>query len=161
MSNHKTITLEAFKRLNPCWIRQGREGDLNKIGARKTEWSALDILRLPNDEVSAEDRLWSARWLIEDKIMHEFACRCAEEALKLVKNPDPRSVAAIAAKRAWLLGEIDNEQLASARAAAWAAAWAAASDAAWASARAAAWGNQINILIELIEKENENKHEQV
>jgi len=155
MSNHKTITLKAFKRLNPCWLRNGKESKLDEIASRRAEWSALDILRLPNDEVSAEDRLWSARWLIEDKIMHEFACRCAEEALKHVKNPNPRSVAAIAAKRAWLRGEIDDAQLEAARDAAWEAARDAAWDAAWEAARE----NQINILIELIEKEHE--HEQV
>ena len=135
MSAHKTITLEAFKRLNPCWLRNGKERELDEIGARKAEWTALDILRLPNDEVCAEDRLWSARWLIEDGIMHEFACRCAEESLKLVKNPDPRSVAAIAAKRAWLREEIEDGEL----------------DAARDAARDAAMENQINILIELIE----------
>ena len=69
--------------------------------------------------------------------LHEFACWSAEQALKLVKNPDPRSVAAIAAKRAWIRGEISDVELAAARAAAWAAwaaAWAAARDAAWAAA---------------------------
>lgn len=136
----KTITLAAFKKLNPCWLQDGRESKLDEIGARKERWSAIDILRLPNDEVSAGDRLWSARFLIPDKIMHEFACRCAEEALKLVENPDPISVAAITAKRAWLRGEINDEQLA--------AAWAAA----WDAARAAAWENQIKILLELLEE---------
>jgi hypothetical protein len=72
-------------------------------------------------------------------ILHEFACWCAEGALRLVKNPDPRSVAAIAAKRAWLRGEITEKELAAARAAAWAAAEAAAWAAAEAAARAAAW----------------------
>ena len=131
----KTITLKAFKKLNPCWLKNGMEAQLDAIGARKERWSALDILRLPTEEVSAEDRLWAASFLIPDKILHEFACRCAEEALKLVPNPDPRSVAVIAAKRAWLRGKITNEQL----------------DAARAAARDAAWENQIKILIELVE----------
>ena len=67
-------------------------------------------------------------------VLHEFACRCAEDALQLIESPDPRSIAAIKAKRQWLKGEIGDEELqaawAAARAAAWAAAWAAASDAA-------------------------------
>ena len=167
----KTITLKAFKKLNPCWLESDEKSSkLEEIGLRKDRWSAVDILRLSNDEVSAEDRLWSARWLIDDKIMHEFACRCAEEALKLVESPDPRSVAAIAAKRAWLRGEINDEQLAAARdaarRAAWAAAVAAARDAAraaaWAAAEGATWAaawaaagdaareNQIMILLELL-----------
>jgi hypothetical protein len=72
-------------------------------------------------------------------ILHEFACLCAEDALKLVKDPDIRSVAAIKAKRDWLAGKIISKELA----AAWAAARAAARDAAEAAARdaaeAAAW----------------------
>ena len=63
-------------------------------------------------------------------ILHEFACRLAERAMKRAGNPDPRSVAAIAAKRAWLRGEMTDEQLA--------VAWAASIDAAWAAGRAVA-----------------------
>lgn len=76
--------------------------------------------------------------------LHEFACWCAERALKQVKNPDPRSVAAIEAKRKWLRGEINDAELDAARDAAWDAAGAAgvaaraARDAAWA-AWDAAW----------------------
>ena len=55
------------------------------------------------------------------RILHEFACWCAEEALKLVPTPDPRSVAAIQAKRDWLAGKISDDDLAAARDAAWAA----------------------------------------
>ena len=52
---------------------------------------------------------------------HEIACWCAEQALALV-DPDPRSVAAVAAKRAWIRGEIDDQELAAAADAARAAA---------------------------------------
>jgi hypothetical protein len=87
-------------------------------------------------------------------ILHEMSCWSAERALKRIKSPDPRSVAAIQAKRKWLRGEITDKELdaardaawdaardaarAAARAAAWDAAWAAAWDAAWDAARAAA-----------------------
>ena len=80
-------------------------------------------------------------------VLHEFACWCADEALYAERGagrePDPRSWAAVEAKRAWLKGEIGSDALdaasAAASAAAWAAAWAAAMAAAWAAARAAAW----------------------
>jgi hypothetical protein len=91
-------------------------------------------------------------------ILHEFACWCAEQALlrerEAGREPDPRSWAAIDAKRKWLRGEITDSELAaagdaaweSARDAAWDVAWAAraaagdaAWDAAWDAARAAAW----------------------
>ena len=75
-------------------------------------------------------------------IFHEFACRCSEDALALIGKPDPRSVAAIKAKRDWICGKITDAELAAARdaardaawAASWAASWAAAGDASWAAA---------------------------
>lgn len=153
----KSITLEEFKRFGPCWLKtsEGRE-KLESIGRRKERWMAVDILDLPEDEVSAEDKIWAVTQtgLIEDEKLHEFACRCAEEALKRVDNPDPRSVAAIEAKRKWLRGEISDEELAAAWAAAWAAAKttakAAAWDAAWAAARDVAWKKQADMLRELL-----------
>lgn len=69
--------------------------------------------------------------------LHEFACWCAEQALSLIDNPDPRSIAAIDAKRKWMRGEISDDDLAAVAAAAWAAAWAASWTAAWAAVRAA------------------------
>jgi len=53
--------------------------------------------------------------------LHEFGCWCAEQALALIDNPDPRSLAAIAAKRKWMQGEISDEELAYAAYAAYAA----------------------------------------
>ena len=91
-------------------------------------------------------------WMADaTRALHEFACWCAEQALlrerAAGREPDPRSWAAIEAKRKWLCGEISDEELDATRAAAWdaaeAAAWAAARAAAraaaWAAARAAAW----------------------
>lgn len=72
-------------------------------------------------------------------VLHEMACRCAENALKLIKNPDPRSVAAIEAKRKWLRGEITNDELSAARSAAESAAWSATRLAAESAAWSAAW----------------------
>jgi hypothetical protein len=92
------------------------------------------------DVIEASDKLICTRrkvlWIVKaDRTLHEFACWCAEEALKLVDKPDPRSVKAIRVKRAWLAGEATDGQLD----AAMAAAWDAARDAAWDAARAAAW----------------------
>lgn len=147
----KTVTLEEFKKFRPCWLgtAEGRK-KLESIGGRKEAWTALDVLELP--DVDAEDKLWAVLRpeFVPEETLHEFACRCAEEALKQVENPDPRSVAAIEAKRRWLRGEIGDEELDAARAAAWIAAAAAvaaldaaaldaARAAAWAAAFAAAW----------------------
>lgn len=185
----KSTTLEEFKTFNPCWLEmeEGRE-KLERIGKRKERWTALDILEL--EEASAEDKLWAVlrEELIEAPVLHEFACRCAEGALKLVKNPDPRSVAAIEAKRRWLRGEIGDKELeaawsaagaaasATANAAAWSAAWSAASaaarDAAWSAARDVAWdasaaasaaaqNSQVEMLKTMLREWEEGNHKHI
>lgn len=164
----KTVTVEQFKSFRPCWLEtaEGRE-KFARIASIRNEWTALDVLNLP--DVRAEDKLWSVlrEEFIDAPILHEFACRCAEYALSFVESPDPRSIAAIVAKRKWLHGEITDAELYAAwdvardaahdatmyvamyaalnaaMAAAMAAARDAASNAAWyaelAAARAATW----------------------
>ena len=82
-----------------------------------------------------------------------FAVWCAREALKLIDNPDPLSIAAVDVAERYANGEATIEELAAARAAARdaaraaraaardaaRAAWDAAWDAAWIAARDAAW----------------------
>ena len=157
----KTVTVEQFKKFAPCWLEtaEGR-ADFARIAAIRDEWTALDVLNLP--DVSAADKLWSVlrKEFIDAPILHEFACRCAEYALSFVDNPDPRSIAAIEAKRKWLRGEITDKELDDARAAALDAARAAEWDAARAAARAAAWDaameHEIEILRELLEEGDEH-----
>ena len=86
-----------------------------------------------DDKLCARSRkvLWIAN---ADHLLHEFACLCAERALKRTKVDDKRSWAAIQAKRDWLAGKITGDELAAAGAAAGDAARAAAGDAAWAAA---------------------------
>ena len=165
----KTVTVEQFKSFRPCWLEtaKGRE-KFARIAAIRDEWTALDVLNLP--DISAHDKLWSVlrEEFIESPILHEFACRCAEYALSFVDNPDPRSIAAIVAKRKWLRGEITDAELYAARDAAWyaagdavsraardaviaaakraerASAWYAAKAAAWYAAKAATWSDESN-----------------
>ena len=114
-------------------------------------------VEIDGDVIEGEDKLCGRRrtvlWMLDaTRLLHEFACTCAEDALALVEQPDERSVEAIAAKRKWLRGEITDKELDSAwvaawdaalGAASWAAAWAASRDDALAAAedasRAAAW----------------------
>lgn len=141
----KTVTVEQFKSFGPCWLEtaEGRKR-FARIAAIRDEWTALDVLNLPG--VSAADKLWSVlrEEFIDAPILHEFACRCAEYALSFMDNPDPRSIAAIEAKRKWLRGEITDMELRAARD----AAWYAARDA----ARYAAMEHELEILRELLEK---------
>ena len=142
-----TITYSQLLLYDPCWShsaagRKRLQYYSNKLGGKA---NALDILRLRR--VPARDRLWAVLRgdLIPDRLLHEFGCWCADEALKLIDNPDPRSVKAVMAKRQWLRGEITGEELERAQAAAWEAAQAAAQAAVWAvrtatwAAQAAAW----------------------
>ena len=145
----KTITVEQFKSFRPCWLEtaEGRE-KFARIASIRNEWTALDVLNLP--DVSVQDKLWSVlrEEFIDAPILHEFACRCAEYALSFVESPDPRSIAAIEAKRKWLRGKITDAELDAARD----AAWYAARDAAMDAAMAAAWEHEVEILRELLEE---------
>ncbi|MFA6729116.1 MAG: hypothetical protein WCS17_13010, partial [Prevotella sp.] len=129
----ETLTIDDALSFGPCW-EDARERMENIATAyNQQEWSAVDILRLPEDVASNEDKLWLVlrEELIDAPILHEFACRCAEHALSRIDNPDPRSVAAIEDKRAWLSGDITDDQLQSAQDAAYYAVEAASCDAAY------------------------------
>ena len=69
-----------------------------------------------SDKLCAERRkvLWMAD---ATETLHELACQAAEAALAQIPKEeiDPRSLAAIAAKRKWLKREINNEELNKAR----------------------------------------------
>ena len=167
----KTVTVEQFRRFGPCWLEtaEGR-GKFAGIAAIKNEWTALDVLNLP--DVSVQDKFWSVlrEEFIDAPILHEFACRCAEYALSFVESPDSRIIAAIEAKRKWLRGEITDAELDVARGeardaahdaamyaariaarvaaqdAAWVIAKVIAQDAAWAVAQDAAWAAVRNVV---------------
>ena len=140
----KTVTYEEFLEFDPCWLEE--EGGAERLKAYFDRFggrmSALDILNL--DDVDAEDKLWSVlrEEFIPAPILREFACVCAECALTLIDNPDPRSIKAIEVKRAWIRGEATDKELDTARGAACSAAKKAARSAARNAARvarAAAW----------------------
>lgn len=134
----KSITYEEFLKFKPCWLKiEGGAARLKKIGARKERWTALDILAL--DDVDAEDKLWAVlrEELIDARILHEFACWCAEDALIHVENADERSWNAIKVKRAWLRGEASDAERSAAEDAAWSAAWSAERSAARSAERSA------------------------
>ncbi len=104
------------------------------------DWTgtALDILRVT--DCPAEDRLWVVchEDLIDARTLRLFAVWCARQALALIDNPDPRSIAACDVAERFANGQATNDELDAARDAARDAAWDAARDAAW----AAAWDAQ-------------------
>ena len=119
----------------------------------------LDALNYAKGNIASRVRLFGKRidqddkscathrthlWVADaEKTLFEFACWCAETALRRCQekgiNTDERSWAAIRARRLWLEGKITDEEWAAARDAAGDAAWDAAGDAAWDAARDAAW----------------------
>jgi len=115
---------------------------------------ALDALRYAPGPIVCRVRMWGemikeadkicARerevlWMADaSRILHEFACDCAERALKLAGVTDERCWKAIEAKREWLRGEASDEELSVAWTAARQAAWEAVEAAAWTAARLAA-----------------------
>ena len=122
------VTLDEFLSFNPCWrnSEKGRRRLRYYAGKLGGSADALEILALRR--IPADKRLWAVlrEEFIPAPILHEFACRCAEDALSRIDNPDPRSINAIAIKRRWIAGEATDEELATARDAACAATWDAA-----------------------------------
>ncbi len=124
-SNPEACTIDDVLSWNPCDPPYNLERVTELFAGRET-LAALDILDL---DIPPEDRLWAIlrEELIPAPTLHELACRFAEAVLPIYERMHPgdnRPRAAITAKRAWLRGEITDEQLQAARAAAWAAAWA-------------------------------------
>ena len=130
----------------PVLCEQGYHASLRAIDAlRYAPGAIICRARMGGTIVHGDDKLVATErtvlWMADaTNTLHECACQFAEEALRGVKVDDPRSHAAIDAKRKWVRGEITDAELAAARDAAWvaAAAAAAARDAAWAAAAAAA-----------------------
>ena len=81
----------------------------------KKTFTALDLLEMEGfpDNLKLTLVLYDFD-LIPKEVCNEFACRCAERALGNIKDTDPRSVAAIAAKRAWVQGKMTDAELQSA-----------------------------------------------
>ena len=130
------MKLEDIRKLNPCY-------DPNRYLPEDWEGSVSDILRL--EDCPAEDRIWVAVRLIDEKASRLFAVWCAREALALVTTPDPRSLAACDVTERYARGEASIVELEKASAAAAAAAnaayAAAATNAAYAAYAAAAATN--------------------
>ena len=112
-----TVTVDDLLSWKPCHS----EAKIRDIAGNKQEWTAMEILAL--EHVLPEDRLWVVLRpeLIDEPVLHELACRFAERMLPAWESQyptDTRPHAAIAAKRAWLHGEISDKELSVARAAA-------------------------------------------
>ena len=79
-----------------------------------------------------------------EPVLHWFALRCAEQALKLIPNPDPRSLTALQTKCRWLEGKTSDWELVTASRAARDAAWAAA-ESAWSAREAVVYAAEARV----------------
>jgi len=101
----KTRTLNELRACKPCydpvrWVPEGWEG------------TAIDLLNIK--ECPAEDRILMVikkGLYYTNKQLRLFACDCAEHALSRIKDPDPRSVAAIEIARRHAEGNAKEEEL--------------------------------------------------
>ena len=129
------LTIDLVMSWNPC-----KEYTLERVEELFAGREALTPQEVAALDIPAADKLWVLlrEEIIPAEVLHELACKFAERPLLRERDagrePDPRSWKAIEAKRAWLRGEINDEELEVARSAAWDAAWAAT----WSAARDAA-----------------------
>ena len=152
----KIINNDLIRSLNPCYD-PSTKGIPDNETLTVHEWVSKY-----KDVVPISDILWLLlrNDFYTDKQLRLFAVWYAREALKMVDNPDQRSINACDIAERYANGEATDEELRAARVAAWdaarAAAWDAAWVAAWDAARAAAWAaawvateKQLNYLLTL------------
>jgi hypothetical protein len=129
------ITPEYIRTFNPCY-------DPSEYLAEDYSEELIDFIRHP--KIPAHDKIWlfSQRGVTTEKTQRLFAVWCAREVLKLVADPDPRSIEACDVAERFANGEATVGELEVTEAEAWAAAGAAvrvAGMAARAVAEAVAW----------------------
>ena len=144
----KEITIEQVLSWKPCGDHSREE--LLKISGGRTSLTPLEILAL---DIPVDHRFWVLlrEEIIPEKELHLLACEFAVAVLPIWEKAypeDKRPRQAIEAKRKWVAGEIDDDELAGAGDAARAAAW----DAAWAGAGAGARAGQIDMVKKVLQK---------
>ena len=140
-------TLSYDGELELC--RSGMHGSIKVLDALQyVPGYVVSRVKLWGSVVRSDDKIVASHrtclWILDQEdVMHEFACWCAEQSFEIQrkagKEPDPRSIAAVEAKRKWLRKEITDTELEAARSAAWSAESAArsAQSAAWSAESAA------------------------
>ena len=141
MNEQAYTTLKAIRDCNPC--ASGWQKLLKYLG--KTE---VDDEPLPFSVILESNGLGDALWACRSAPQHNrewrlFAVWCARQVQHLMT--DPRSIAALDVAERHADGLATDEELESARAAAW-----AAGDAAWA-ARDTAWAAQTAQFLKIVE----------
>lgn len=122
----KTLTIDDIRSFHPCY-------DPSRYLPEDWRGTVVDILRVT--DCPAQDRIWVATNLLDNRTNRLFAVWCERQALARIKNPDLRSVAACDVAERFANGQATLAEL----------------EAAWDAARDAAWDDQVNHLIEMLE----------
>jgi hypothetical protein len=104
---YKTISNEIIRQFNPCY-------DPSKVITDENEELPIkDWVRKYRNVVSAKDILWLLlrEEFLSEKDLRLFAVWCAREALKLIENPDKRSIKACNIAERYANGEATKEDL--------------------------------------------------
>ena len=102
----KTLTWDDFKQYNPCYDPDERYGD----------WQGTIIDLLNRDDIPAQDRIWAACHILDDKTLRLFAVYCARDVQHLMN--DERSLNALNVAEKYAIGQATDNELAAAEAAA-------------------------------------------
>ena len=132
----KTISNRIIRNFNPCYDPSEVVKEENEE-LPVVEW----VQKYRNLVYEKQDIIWllCREDFMSDKDMHLFAVWCAREGLKLIPEPDKRSVNACNIAEKFANGEATEEELTAAETAAEAAAWAAETAANRAAVWAAVW----------------------
>jgi hypothetical protein len=135
---YKTISNKIIREFNPCYDPSKFITDENE------ELLVKDWVRKYRNVVPAKDIVWLllSEEFLSEKDLRLFAVWCAREALKLIENPDHRSIEACDVAERYANGEATEEELLAAR---HGAAYAAVNDAARAAYYAARTTSETSI----------------
>ena len=102
------VSNRIIRRFHPCY-------DPAELGIKESEYLPIaEALEKYRDAVkNKEDIIWllCREQFMSDKDMRLFAVWCAREALKLLKNPDPRSLNACDVAERFANGQATGDEL--------------------------------------------------
>jgi hypothetical protein len=112
---YKTISNEIIRKFNPCYDPSKYIKDENE------ELTVKEWVQKYRNVVPDKDIIWllSRKEFMSEKDLRLFVVWCAREALKLVENPDERSVEACNVAERYINGEATKKDLLAVRVAAY------------------------------------------
>jgi len=110
----KSLTLKEIKGVMPYWLGIKRYEEIfQHMDSAKESWTALDVLELPMNALSTENKLWLVLRpeFLSERVLHLFACEAVDQALRKIENPEPVCLETIRVKRLWMNGKASDIEL--------------------------------------------------